>query len=142
MLIRDAVRFSSFAGAAICVAFVALGWLELAISTALGTLVGALNFVLLARGVSNAIDRTVVAVEEARRERGDPSIALEPDAVIHRPRSAGGVARIALVLAVLAALLLAVPLITPLSLQPAGLALGVIVVLIAASVSAYRHERS
>ena len=138
VLIRDAVRFSSFAGAGICVVFVVLGWVDLAIATALGTLVGVLNFVLLARGVSNAIDRTVAAVVETQRERGDPSVALDPEAVVHRPRSAGGVARMAVVAAALAGLLLAAPSIA----QPAGLAIGVIVVLIAASASGLRHERA
>lgn len=134
-LIRDAIRYSSFAGALICVALVLAGTTELAISVAVGTALGVVNFVLLSRGVATAIDRTVAAVEQTQRARPEPGVSVEPEEVVGRPRGAGGALRLILVVIVLAAALAYPPT------QPLGLAVGVLVVLVAASVSGLRHAR-
>src|SRR5690606_4203792 len=63
VLIIDAVRFACLGGAAASAPVALLGTPELAISIVLGTLLGAVNFVLLARGIGSAIDRTVYELE-------------------------------------------------------------------------------
>lgn len=135
-LVRDAIRMSSLLGAVVCVALVIAGLANLAIATAIGTLLGAINFVLLARGVGGAIDRTVAGVERARRELGASQDGLEPNDVVGRPHGAGGGFRLALSVLLVAALLLFLPT------DPAGLAMGIVITLIGASVAAHRHNRS
>jgi hypothetical protein len=131
MLIVDAVRFSGFAGAVVSAAVVIWGPLDLAISIMLGTLLGAANFVLLARGVGAAIDRTVAEVERSRRE----AARLDTEQVVRRSRGAGSALRLLFVV-----LLLAVVLWYP-STQPLGLAIGIFIVLVAASFAAVRENR-
>ncbi|MFO7565425.1 MAG: hypothetical protein R6X02_22480 [Enhygromyxa sp.] len=136
-LVRDAVRMSSLLGALACVGLVIAGLPDLAIATAIGTLFGAINFVLLARGVGGAIDRTVAGVERARRELDasddDPGEGLEPKDVLGRPHGAGGGLRLALLVLLVAAL------IWYLRIDPAGIAIGIVLTLIGASLAARRH---
>jgi len=142
-LVRDAVRTSSLLGAVVCTGLVIAGLVELAIGTAIGTLFGAINFVLLARGVGGAIDRTVASVERARQELGAQADAsdqlregLEPKDVVGRPLGAGGGFRFALLVLLVAALLWYLPT------DPAGLAMGVVITLIGASLAAHRLNRA
>lgn len=129
-LIVDAVRIACFGGA-IASAIVALfGMPELGISIIFGTLLGTANFMLLARGVAVAIDRTVEEIERTRRETGrelDPTQAAR--------RGAGGALRLALVVLLVAAVLW-----YP-SIEPLGLAIGVLIMLIALSLAAVREVR-
>ena len=132
MLIVDAVRFAGFGGALVSIVVTLVGPLDLAISIMLGTLLGAANFVLLARGVGAAIDRTVAEVERSRREARGQVDAAE---VARRSRGAGSAMRLAFVV-----LLLAVVLWYP-STQPLGLAIGIFITLIGASVAALRENQ-
>lgn len=134
VLIIDALRFACLGGAAASAAVALLDASELAISIVFGTLLGAVNFVLLARGIGAAIDRTVFELERTRRETGREG-QLEPVEVVGRPRGAGGMFRLALIVLLVAGVLW-----YP-STQPLGLALGVIIVLLAASLAALRQNR-
>jgi hypothetical protein len=135
-LVRDTIRLSSLLGAAVCAVTVA--WSpDLAIAVGVGTLLGAVNFVLLARGVGGAIDRTVAGVERTRSELGaGPDQPIEPKDVLGRPQGAGGGLRLALSVLLVAALILILPL------DPAGLAIGIIITLLGASMAAYRLNRA
>ncbi|PRQ02686.1 hypothetical protein [Enhygromyxa salina] len=139
-LVREAVRNACIVGAlisaSVALAGDRLGGSGLAISIVLGTLLGAINLVLLARGVGGAIDRTVAGVEQSERTRDVSQGPLEPEDVPTRPRSAGGPVRLALVLVLVAALLW-----YPAT-EPLGLAIGVVLVLATTSVAGYRHERA
>lgn len=137
-LVRDAVRTSCLLGAVACAALAIAGLPSLAIATAIGTLFGAINFLLLARGVGGAIDRTVAGVERARRELDapdDPREGLEPSDVVGRPHGAGGGFRLALFVLLVAALLWYLPI------DPAGIAIGIVIMLVGASMAAHRHNR-
>lgn len=134
VLVIDAVRFACLGGAAASAAVALLGTPKLAISIVFGTLLGAVNFVLLARGIAAAIDRTVAEIERTRRETGRDG-PLEPEQVVGRPRGAGGMFRLAL-LVLLVAGVLWYP-----STQPLGLALGVIIMLVAACLAGIRQDR-
>jgi hypothetical protein len=136
ILLRDAIRLSSLIGAVVSVALVIGGLPDLAIATAIGTLVGALNFVLLARGVGGAIDRTVAGVERTQREtEADPQEGVEPKDVLGRPLGAGGGLRLALLVLLVAALL------GYLRIDPVGIAIGIVITLLGASVAAHRLVR-
>ena len=139
-LVREAVRNACIVGAllsaGVALAGQALGGPDLAISIAFGTVLGAVNLVLLARGVGGAIDQTVAGIERTQRERDVSQGPLEPEDVLARPRGAGGPMRLALILLLVAALLWYPPT------EPLGLAVGVVLVLITTSVAAYRHERA
>jgi hypothetical protein len=134
VLIIDAVRFACLGGALASAAVALLGTPELAISIVLGTLLGAVNFVLLARGIGAAIDRTVFELERTRRETGREG-PLDPVEIVGRPRGAGGMFRLALIVLIVAGVLW-----YP-STQPLGLALGVIIVLLAASLAGLRQNQ-
>lgn len=134
VLILDTVRLASLGGAAASAAVALLGPPQLAISIVFGTLLGAVNFVLLARGIGAAIDRTVFELERTRRETGREG-AIDPVEVVGRPRGAGGMFRLALIVLLVAGVLW-----YP-STQPLGLALGVMIVLLAASLAALRQSR-
>jgi hypothetical protein len=134
-LVRDAIRFSSLIGAGICAVVTILGLPDLAIAIAVGTLLGAVNFVLLARGVGGAIDRTVAGVERTKRELGvSEGAEIEPNDVLGRPLGAGGGLRLALLVLLVAALVWLLPT------DPAGLAMGIIITLVGASVAALRSQ--
>ncbi len=140
-LVGDAIRYSTLLGAAVCAIAALAGAPQLAIAVAIGTLVGAINFVLLARGVGGAIDRTVAGVERTRRELDARRAAgegegVEPGDVLGRPQGAGGGFRLALSVLLVAALILLLPV------DPAGLAIGFVITLVGASVAAYRHNRA
>lgn len=140
-LVRDAIRYSSLIGALVCAATALAGRPNLAIGVAIGVMLGAINFVLLARGVGGAIDRTVAGVERAVHERGErreraTDEGLEPQDVLGRPHSAGGSLRLALIVLLVAAILWFQPA------EPAGLAIGIIITLIGASVAAHRHNQA
>lgn len=139
-LVREAVRNACIVGglisAGVALGGDALGGPDLAISIAFGTLLGAVNLVLLARGVGGAIDRTVAGIERSERERDVSQGPLEPEDVLGRPRGAGGPIRLALILLLVAGLLWYPPT------EPLGLAVGVVLMLITTSVAAYRHERA
>jgi hypothetical protein len=135
-LLRDAIRTSSLLGAIVCAALAIAGLPSLAIATGIGTLLGAINFVLLARGVGGAIDRTVAGVERAQRELGaSDEEGLEPKDVPGRPLGAGGPFRLALSVLLVAALLWFLPT------EPAGLAMGIVIALVGASVAAHRLNK-
>jgi hypothetical protein len=145
-LLRDAIRTSSLLSAIVCAALAIAGLPSLAIATAIGTLLGAINFVLLARGVGGAIDRTVAGVERAQRElgasdedqlsaAGASKAGLEPKDVLGRPLGAGGPFRLALSVVLVAALLWFLPT------EPAGLAMGFVITLLGASVAAHRLNK-
>jgi hypothetical protein len=130
-LIVDAVRIACFGGAVASAIVALFGMPELGISIVFGTLLGTANFMLLARGVGAAIDRTVEEVERKRRETGGEG-QLDPADVA---KGTGGAMRLALVV-LLVAIVLWVP-----STQPLGLAIGVLIMLIAASIAAARENR-
>jgi hypothetical protein len=155
-LIRDALRNTSLLGAAVCAVAIALGHPDLGLAVGIGTGFAALNLLLLARGVSGAIDRTVAGVERTQRELGqrpgsppgslgesrpepdpaDPADGLEPNLVVDRPRGAGGSFRLALSVVLVAALLWVLPA-DPVG--PAGVAIGIILALAGLSAAAIRH---
>jgi hypothetical protein len=148
LLVRDAIRYSSLIGGLCCATLAIAGLPNLAIALAVGTLFGEVNFVLLARGVSGAIDSTVAGVARAQqeaqsrdptpvREVSGPLAAdgLEPKDVLGRPLGAGGPFRLALSVLLVAALLWWIPT------DPAGLAMGIVITLLGASVAALRHHR-
>jgi peptidoglycan/LPS O-acetylase OafA/YrhL len=129
-LIVDAIRIACFGGAITSAIVAVFGMPELGISIIFGTLLGTANLMLLARGVGAAIDRTVEEVERARRESGrelDPTEAAR--------RGAGGVLRLACVVLLVAAVLWYPPI------EPLGLAIGVIIMLIALSLAAARENQ-
>jgi hypothetical protein len=139
-LVREAVRNACLLGglisAGVALAGDRFGGVDLAISIGLGTLLGAVNLVLLARGVGGAIDRTVAAIATTERERDVSQGPIEPDDVLARPRSAGGPLRLALIVILVAGLLLYLPT------EPLGLAIGVVLVLLTTSIAGWRHERA
>jgi hypothetical protein len=150
-LIRDALRNISLLGAAASAVAIALHSPELGIAVGIGTGFAALNFLLLARGVGGAIDRTVAGVERTQRElgerpdprpdppeSGDPADGLDPNLVVDRPHSAGGSFRLILSVVLVAALLWVLP---GDPVGPAGLAIGVILALVGASAAALRHNQ-
>lgn len=143
-LVRDAVRISSLLGALVCAVAVLAGSPRLAIGIAIGTVLGLVNFVLLARGLGGAIDRTVTGVAQAQRERGGQSTAdedgLDPEDVLGRPLTAGGSLRLALAVLLVAAILWFQPG-EPLVLA-LGLAIGIIITLVGASLAAHRHNKA
>jgi hypothetical protein len=134
VLILDAIRLACLGGALASGAVALLGPPELAISIVFGTLLGAVNFVLLARGIGAAIDRTVFELERTRRETGREG-QLDPVEVVGRPRGAGGMFRLALIVLLVAGVLW-----YP-STEPLGLALGVLIVLMAASLASLRENQ-
>jgi hypothetical protein len=134
-LIVDAMRIAWFGGAVTSTIVALFGLPSLAISILFGTLLGTANFMLLARGVGAAIDRTVEEIERTRRETGREG-QLDPAEVVRRPRGAGGAMRLAFVVLLVAAVLW-----YP-STEPLGLALGVIIMLIALSLAAVRENWS
>lgn len=139
-LVREAVRNACIVGAVVAASVAlagdALGGSGLAISIVFGTLLGAINLVLLARGVGGAIDQTVAGIERSERTRDVSQGPLEPEDVLARPRGAGGPFRLALILLLVAGLLWYPPT------EPLGLAVGVVLVLVTTSVAGYRHERA
>lgn len=140
-LIRDSVRLSSSIGAVLCAIVAIAGAPDLAVGIGIGTVLGAVNFVLLARGVGGAIDRTVAGVERTRLELDTQASnrageGVEPKDVLGRPLGAGGGFRLALLVLSIAGLILMSPV------DPAGLAIGIVVALLGASVAAFRHNRA
>ena len=136
LLIREAVRFSLIAGGGLAVLAALLVSAALATSIVLGTLLASINFVLLARGIANAIDRTVAEIERAKAEQGidSPDAPVDPDSLIARPRSASSFLRTLFFFGVLFGLIRYPPA------EPMGLAVGVLVVLIAVSFASYRDH--
>ena len=146
-LVRDAIRNTSLLGALASGLALILASPELALAIGVGTGFGVVNFVLLARGVGGAIDRTVAGVERTRQElaskpggpTGDDAGAadegLDPELVGDRPRGAGGSFRLALSVVLVAAALFLLPT------DPAGVPIGVIITLVGASVAASSHNR-
>jgi Na+/H+ antiporter NhaD/arsenite permease-like protein len=128
-LIVDAVRIAWLGGTVTSVIVALFGLPALGISILFGTLLGTANFMLLARGVGAAIDRTVEEIERTRREAGRE---LDPTEVARR--GAGGAMRLAMVVLLVAAVLW-----YP-STEPLGLAIGVIIMLIALSLAALREN--
>ncbi|PRP97579.1 hypothetical protein ENSA5_32720 [Enhygromyxa salina] len=140
VLVRDAVRYACLGGGGLA-GLVALSDPALAVSIVLGTVVGAVNFVLLARGVGGAIDRTVAGVERAQAQQGLAHAKAggegsDPADIVDRPRGVGGGLRLVLVVLLIAGVLW-----YPAT-EPMGLAIGVVLVLVAGSAAAYRHERA
>ncbi|MCA9682056.1 MAG: hypothetical protein KC457_07650 [Myxococcales bacterium] len=145
-LVRDALLISALLTAPASLVATLLGSADLGISLAIGWMIGALNLVLLARGIDAAIRRTLAGIDEARRERGEPTLAeldgeadpragaVDP-ALVRRPSGAGGAVRLALGLAAVVALLWLHPE------RPEGLAIGVVFVLTGLGASAGRHNR-
>lgn len=139
-LLIDAVRWSCLVGGLAAGGAALLASPALGISIALGTLLAAINLVLLARGIAGALDGTVEAVERARREgrqTGTETGQIDPEAIVDRPRGVGGGLRLLLVVALVGAVFIYRPA------QPIGLAIGVIVVLAGLSLAALReHQRT
>lgn len=133
-LVLDGVRISCLLGALTCAAVALLATPQLAISIALGTLLGAVNFVMLARNIAAALDRTVAEVERTREQLGSEG-PVNPKAVTARPRGAGGGLRLAFVV-----LVIAFAMTIPVT-QPMGLAIGVLIVLVGTCVAAWREHR-
>ena len=134
-LVRDSLRASALLGALACGLAVLFGAPQLAISIALGLALAAVNFLLLARGLAAALDGTRASAAQARSDRGlEADAELTADSVGDRPRRVGSPLRLALMLAALAALAWLAP-------APEGLAIGVAVVLIAASLAAIVHNK-
>lgn len=136
LLVREGVRFALIAGGALTGLAALLASPALATSIALGTLLASINFVLLARGIANAIDRTVAEIERAKAEQGigSPEAPVDPDSLLARPRSASSFLRTLFFFAVLFGLIRYPPA------EPMGLAIGVLVVLIAVSFASYRDH--
>jgi hypothetical protein len=130
-LIVDAVRIACFGGAVVSAIVALFGTPALAISIVFGTLLGTANFMLLARGVGAAIDRTVEEIERSRRE---PERRLDPAELVRK--GTGGALRLAVVV------LLVVAVLWNPWMQPLGLAIGILVMLVALSLAAAReHHR-
>ena len=144
-VVRDAIRNSSLLGALASGLALILASPELAIAIGVGTGFGVVNFVLLARGVGGAIDRTVAGVERTRQElatggpggeaAGAASEGLDPALVVDRPRGAGGSFRLALSVVLVAAALFLLPT------DPVGVPIGVIITLVGASAATSSHNR-
>lgn len=133
-LVIDGVRWACLGGALASAAVALFGPAELAISIVLGTLLGAINFVLLARGIGAALDRTVADVQRTRQETGKADGPIDPEEVVGRPRGAGGALRLAFIVLLVAGALMFPPT------QPLGLAIGVLIVLAAISLAAWRQQ--
>jgi hypothetical protein len=135
-LMIDAVRIACFGGALASAAAALLGTPQLGISIAFGTLLGAINVVLLARGIGAALDRTVEEVERTRQQTGQAG-PIEPESVVGRAHNTGNGFRLAFIVLLIAAALMFPPT------QPMGLAIGVLIVLVATSTAAWReHQRT
>lgn len=138
--VRRALVVSGLLLAPIC-ALAILADADLAIAIALGGLLGAVNLILLARGVGQLIDQTVagIAAAKAREDSAASDTAsaegIDP-AKVERPRGVAAFVRIgAIALAVVAVFLLRPA-------RPLGLAIGFVVVLAGAAVAAIRQERA
>ena len=125
--------------ATVCAGVVALFWSRaLAVGILFGSAIAVVNFVLLARGVAGAIDRTAASarrVIDARGPSADRSQGVDPAQVPDRAHGAGGSLRMVISVVLIAGLLWLG------SGEPLGVAIGVILVLITAGFAAHRRRR-
>lgn len=149
-VVRDSLTISALILGPSCVIVALVGDPALAISIAAGGVIAGLNFLLLARKLAQAIDQTLAGVAEARAERakeldagepsdtgpdtGDEEPGVDP-ATVRRAPVGGSIVRLLLLLAVVAGVLL-----WP-EARPVGLAVGVLVVLVGASLAGLRERR-
>jgi ATP synthase I chain len=116
-LLRETLLLSSVATLVCCALVSVLGDPRLALTIALGAVIAVANFLLLARWIGRAIDRTVA----------DPRDTPE------RPRSG---LRLAFLLLAMLGVLWYMPA------RPEGMAVGVLIVLVAATIAGNRHNRA
>lgn len=128
---RETLGFAGV-GAALCCALVGLlADPRLALTIALGAVIAAANFMLLAQGIARAIDRTV---DDPSRASNQSDPAHEPPA--RAPEALRSGLRLALLLLAMLGILWYMPA------RPEGLAVGVLIVLLAATIAGYRHNRA
>lgn len=129
LLLRETLVFAGVGTALCCALAGLLGDLRLSLTIALGAVIAATNFLLLARGISRAIDRAAVDAEPAASDR-----APEPPArPVQAPRNG---LRLALLLLAMLGILWYMPA------RPEGLAVGVFIVLLAATIAGFRRNRA
>jgi hypothetical protein len=119
-LLHETLVFSGIATAVCCALVGLVGDPRLAFTIALGAAIAATNFVLLARWIVRAINRTAEQ-------------ASEPAQPPERPRSG---LRLAFLLLAMLGVLWYMPA------RPEGMAVGVLIVLLAATMAGYRHNRA
>jgi lysylphosphatidylglycerol synthetase-like protein (DUF2156 family) len=136
LLVRETLIFAGLVTSVSCALVGLLADPRLAITIALGAVIAGANFLLLARGIARAIDR---ASEEPGGQTaivgaGESDRPHEP-----APTSENGLRsgfRLALLLLAMVGILWYMPA------RPEGLAVGVLIVLVAATVAGFRHNRA
>ncbi len=139
-LVRSTLVYAGAGTALSCALVLAFGDPRLALAIALGAVIAAANFLLLARGIAHAIDRTLDEPEadpaspsdNAEVERSDPAHKTPARA----PEGLRSGLRLALLLLAMLGILWYMPA------RPEGLAVGVLLVLLAATIAGYRHNRA
>jgi hypothetical protein len=150
-LVRDTLVLSGLATVVCCAGVLLWGDPRLALTIALGAVIASANFLLLARGVTRAIDRAAAGESsELARERGSEPGKANPvdtagsDATHEPSRALVLEARDALQSGFRLALLLLAMLwiLWYMPARPEGLAVGVLIVLVAATIAGLRHNRA
>lgn len=157
-LTRTTLVLSGAATAVICACVLVFGDPRLALTIALGAVIAAANFLLLARGVARAIDRAAAGQQGREADEGgdrEVSGSSEPgkanpidlagsDATHEPSRVVVLEARDALQSGFRLALLLLAMLwiLWYMPARPEGLAVGVLIVLVAATIAGLRHNRA
>jgi hypothetical protein len=136
MLVRETLVFAGLGTSVGCALAVLLGDLRLALAIALGAAIAAANFLLLARGISRAIDRILEdqVGQPANAEPVASDRAHEAAPASPKPPRSG--LRLALLLLAMLGILWYMPA------RPEGLAVGVFIVLLAATIAGLRRNRA
>lgn len=138
-LVRDTLTLAGLITIVACAGIGLLGDPDLALTIALGAVIAAANFLLLAHGIARAIDR---AGEGSSGHEGgsDPAHELDREASrVVAARAQDGLRsrfRLALLLLAMLGILWYMPA------RPEGLAVGVLIVLLAATIAGQRHNRA
>jgi hypothetical protein len=139
-LLRDTVRISGVITAVCCALLGFLAGLWLALSVALGALIMLANFLLLARALTRLIERALDPPRTAKSE-SDPADPDDPGATPHEPtpppsKTPAGPLRLAVLVLAMTMILWYMPA------RPEGLAVGILIVLLAATIAGVRQNRA
>jgi lysylphosphatidylglycerol synthetase-like protein (DUF2156 family) len=135
-LVRETLMIAGAAAGVACAVVGLLADPRLALTIALGAVIAGANFLLLARGIARAIDRASEdpGGQPANVGAGESDRPHEP-----APTSENGLRsglRLALLLLAMLGILWYMPA------RPEGLAVGVLIVLVAATIAGFRHNRA
>jgi lysylphosphatidylglycerol synthetase-like protein (DUF2156 family) len=135
-LVRETLVLAGATTSVTCAAVALLGDPGLAITIALGAVIAGANFLLLARGIARAIDRASQdpGGQTANVGAGESDRPHEAARPTENGLQSG--LRLALLLLAMLGILWYMPA------RPEGLAVGVLIVLVAATIAGFRHNRA